>query len=117
MKKLNKIAEERLKAQVEEAKELGLTKIASIGEGILYNNSFVYDNNEFSSEELKENIYHGVCRFASNIISFYNIENPDLVKISQVAEYLSNTIENEIKKNLDIEETVGTFETKLPGEE
>ena len=90
MKKLNKTAYTRLKAQADEANEIGLTKLAN---GI---------NNSLADGPREEDTYV--------------TEKVDATKIDTIINSLTKTAFEDIKSALNVKEIVSPREMPLPGE-
>jgi hypothetical protein len=115
MKKLNTIIYNKLKAQAEEAKEIGLVKLAdniisAIGEDGIENSE------EYSYQELQADANQELWKVASNVIKYYDIKSADAEKIQNVLLNAFAKLEEELQLTLNIESKVGPLEPKVPGE-
>jgi hypothetical protein len=118
MKKINKIAYNKLLLQAEEAKDRGLTKLSS---AILYTiGSHPEDEGEdveYAYEKLHDDLYQGLWKLVGNIIKYYDLESVDVRKIDSLVEYFSQELLNEAENTFEVESVVaGPFEPKVPGE-
>lgn len=115
MKKLGEIVVKRLEAQSDEAKELGMLKLAQSIDGIVINNNYQLDLSNFSEEKLQDEIYNAMWRTAATLISFHDVQNPDAIEIEKVANYLTKYILAEMRTSLQVK-PIGPYEPSLPGE-
>lgn len=115
MKKVNKVIYNKLLAQAEEAKETGMTKLASnILEAI---GSYPEDEvQEYSSDELESDINKDLWKTATNLIKYYEVESVDVEKLNAVLESFAEKLVDELKTTLDIENDLGPNEPKVFGE-
>lgn len=117
MKKLNKVAYDRLVIQAEEAKELGLDKLA---EGVLSSiGSTSRDDGEhevYSSVQLDKDVYNTLWKIAVNVLYYHDSKNVDISKVDETVSRLASVVLSEIESSLDLSNKVGGLEPKLPGE-
>lgn len=117
MKKLNSTIYNKLLLQAEEAKELEMKKLAS---GILEAiGSFSSDEQEeFSYEDLKEEIYKDLWKMSSKFIYYYNLDSLDALKLDKTLVSLAEKLTDEIEKTLEVDEVISSsVEPKVFGEE
>lgn len=116
MIKLNKKIYDRLILQAEEAKELGLQKLA---DGIVSAMPPTPVDNEekynVSEAELNDFVYKQLWKVALNIVSFYDAKSIDVEKISDTLNYLGEKIKNDIERSLGKYGCISDLEEPLPG--
>jgi len=115
MKKLNKTAYTRLKAQADEAKEIGLTKLAnginnSLADGPREEDTYV------TEKELHTEIYNHLWNITASVIDYYDLQKVDATKIDTIINSLTKTAFEDIKSALNVKEIVSPREMPLPGE-
>jgi len=117
MKKLNKIAYDRLICQAEGARDLGLSQIV---EGVLNAVGPVArdecEKESYSSLELEKDIHNGLWKLAVNIMAYHDTKAIDAEKVDDAISRLSEVVIKEIESSLGALGKVGSLEPKLPGE-
>lgn len=117
MKRLNKVAYERLVVQAQEAKELGIDHLA---EGVLASIGAIpkeeSEKETYSSIELERDVYNGLWKIAVNIMAYHDTVKIDASKVDEVINSLSATVLAQLEKSIDLQGKVGASEPKLPGE-
>lgn len=116
MKKLNETIYNKLLLQAEEAKEQGMTKLAS---GILEAiGSFPAEEfEEYSYNDLKDDVHKDLWKIASKIMYYYNLESVDADKLDKSLVSWANKITDDLENTLDVTDVVGPFEPNVIGEE
>lgn len=116
MKKLNPIVYHKLLLQAEEAKDRGMTKLAS---GILNSlGSFPEDEkSNYDFTQLKEDVYQDLWKIASCVVKYHDLQSADAEKIHEVLEVFASKLIEEVERSLNVDNTqVGPLESKVPGE-
>lgn len=116
MKKLNSVIYNKLLLQAEEAKEIGMTKLAS---GILGSLGPLPEDEQviYNFNELKNDVYHGLWKLATCVIKYHDVESLDAEKVNEVLKSLSSKMIEEIEQSIGIEDTqVGPLEDKVIGQ-
>jgi hypothetical protein len=119
MAKLNKLAYDRLLLQAEEAKELGLH---SLSRGMFFALKSAAEDadkevEEYSYEDLKDEMYQELWELASKVAQYYDVENMNAEKVNEVLEEMREEFIDRIEEALDIKDQVlGAREPKVPGE-
>lgn len=115
--KLNKTIYRRLLSQAEEAKELELTKLA---DGLLNAiGPVARDDDEIiqlSHDELTKDIYGSLWKMALDVAVYHDLKMVDAQKMHQVLSGLTDKLLSTLESSLNVEDNVGAFEPKLPGE-
>ena len=114
MKKLNEIVYRRLLLQAEEAKEIGLYKLAS---GVLNSIGPVPEdeNLSYSYGELQKDIYEGMWKLAANVMKYRDINSVDIQKVDEVLETFTNNLIASVEETLGTD-MIGPLDPKVPGE-
>lgn len=115
MKKFNEVIKNKLILQAEEARDQKFVKLAEALESTL-NETSDLDSTEYSHEEMYANIYKDLWVAAANVIKYYDVESVDAVKVSQVLEEMTNIIVKNVANAIDVDNTLGPLEPKVPGE-
>lgn len=117
MIKLNKMVYERLLAQAQEAKELNLDYL---GDSLLSVIGPVpRDGDEeiqISRADLEKEIYKNIWKIALDLISFHDLKAPDIQKLGDNINDISNNLISNLENSLNVEGKPGVLEPKLPGE-
>lgn len=104
-------------SQAEEAKELELTKLA---EGVLSAiGPVARDDDEIiqlSHEDLSKDIYKSLWKIALDVATYHDLKTVDAQKMDQVLTSLTDKLLSTLESSLNVEDNVGAFEPKLPGE-
>ena len=118
IKRLNSDVFVRLQAQAEEAKKLGLIKLAEHVEANLPPETWVRDDSEKSitRENLEEQVEASLWHAATSIIDCYNLKHADIVKVNDAIKYLTANFITELKGTLEIDDFANPDEGPLPGE-
>lgn len=123
--KLNAIIYNKLVLQAEEAQDRGMVKLAdAIYEAIHPISKEDFDNNdtqlneeEYSYNELQDDIYKDLWRVASRLMYYYGVNSVDVLKIDAAVSNWTNKTLNELENTLEVDEKVGgPLEPRLPGE-
>ena len=116
MHKLNSIVYHKLLLQAEEAKTLGMTKLAS---GILGSLGPVPEEEHvsYNFEELRDDVYGGLWKLASCVIKYHDVDSVQAEKINEVLESLATKLIAEVETSIGVDDTqVGPLEEKLVGQ-
>jgi hypothetical protein len=116
MNKLGTVSYRRLQAQAEEAKELGLTKLAN--DVFVAIGSLPRDGQElfsFSSAELENEVEKSLWKAAINVIAYHD-PNADIQKIAEVIDELKNVVLLRLEEAIEKYGEIGQYEDKLPGQ-
>lgn len=102
---------DKLLFQAEEAKDLGLLKLASV-----INNSIPENFPEqYSYSELKEDIHEELWKIATKLITYYNLNNVDALNLDKTLVLHANNILNDLESVLEVD-IISPYEPKVPGE-
>ena len=115
MKKLNKNCYVRLKAQADEAKELGLNKLANCINHCLKEGPRVEDN-YITEEELNTEMYNYLWDITASVIDYYDLEKVDATNLDLVMKDITKLAFTKIKDALKVNNVVSSREMPLPGE-
>jgi len=116
MKKLNTVIYQKLFLQAEEAKDQGMTKLAS---GIFNAIGPTTEDEHlpYNYDQLRNDIYQEMWKLASHVIKYHDVESADAEKIHDRLETLAQRFVEDVEEALGVDpSTVGPLETKLPGE-
>jgi len=113
--KLNKAAYDRMVAQAEEAKRLGLEKLANgVFEAV---GSFPREEViEYNSDELANDTYKALWKAACDIIAYHDLKTVDIQRVDELVEHLNAVVITAMETHLGVMGQVGKLEGKLPGE-
>lgn len=111
---LNKVIYNKLILQAQEAKFIGLNKLAnyvlnSIGSVIAENKS------QYDFEKLEENIKKYLWKSALEIVKFYDLESLDIQVVDEILNETKDILIEKLKNKLNLSD-FGPLESKLPGE-
>lgn len=115
--KLNKTIYSKLLLIAEEAKERGMTKLASgICEAI---GSCPADEVEqYSYAELQNDIHKDIWKIASRLMVYYDLESVNAEKLDQTIIAWAAKMTDDLEVTLDVDTVVkGPNEPKVPGED
>jgi len=116
MKKLNQVIYDKLFLQAEEAKDQGMTKLASGIFGAIGPTS-EDERSAYDYNQLREEVYHEMWKLATHVIKYHDLESVDAEKVHDRLESLAQQFVDELEDSLGVDNsTVGPLETKLPGE-
>jgi len=114
--KLNPIIYNKLTAQLEEAKEQGMTKLAACIEGILAD-APAKERKEYSFVELREHIHQDLWKSAARVMAYHDLESVDAEKVNEAVVHLASKVLDELELTLGVDNVViGALEPKVPGE-
>lgn len=111
--KLNKVIYNKLILQAEEAKEIGLNKLAS---AILNSVGPSYREEDISMK-LSENVYNNLWKIALDVINYHDLESVDIQKVDEVITSLAENVIDQLEITLDKKDIIGKLEPKLPGQD
>jgi hypothetical protein len=114
--KVNPVVYNKLLAQMEEAKERKMTKLASrIGGAI---GSYPAEEaEEYPFTKLEEDIHQDLWKSAARLIAYYDLESVDAEKVDQAVVRLAEKVVSELEDALGADGIlVGALEPKVPGE-
>jgi|688.fasta_scaffold1051752_2 hypothetical protein len=115
MAQLNKIAHNRLLLQAEEARELGMVKLADAIMYVLEKSE--PEQAEYSHDDMSRDIYQGLWELASKVAKYYDVEDVKVEKLSKVIDSLAASFIDDLEEALGVEDQVkGPKEPKLLGE-
>jgi len=118
MKKLNKIIYNKLILQAEEAKDKGMTKLAS---NIFNSIGPIPEDDseliEYNQAQLEKDIELDLWKIATNFLKYHDLKSVDAEKLNESIQILAEEFNKELKSCLKIKDkAIGPFEKKLPGE-
>lgn len=116
MKKINSVLYKKLYLQAEEAKELGLEKLAS---GIYSAIGPLAEEelSEYSYHELKDDVYIGLWKLYLNVMKYYDVDSAKAEEMHDLIEQFAEDFIAAIEDKLGVESTdIGPLEPKVPGE-
>lgn len=108
---MKKILQDRLIAQAEEAKELGMAKLAEA-----ISNSLDDTTDICQEKQLDKIAYDNLWKIALATADYYDLKNIDTQKIDALLNSFIPTIKEELKQSLNVKDIVGPKEPKLIGE-
>lgn len=103
-------------AQAVELQDRGLNKLASNIVGALEDTQQNVEQ-EYSYNELQENVNADLWVAASRFISYYNLDHADVEKVQKALLTVANTLSSEMEWALEVDDKPKTLEPKLPGED
>lgn len=114
MKKLNEIVYRRLLLQAEEAKEVGLHKLAG---AVLSSIGPVPEdeNSSYSYGELQKDIHEGMWKLAANVMKYHDVNSVDIERVDEVLETFANNLIASVEETLGAD-LIGPLDPKVPGE-
>lgn len=115
--KLNETLYNKLLIQAQEAKEQGLTKLAS---GVLDAIGPCPEDEakEYYYEDVKESIYNDLWKSAAKLMTYYDLNSAQIEKLGETIDYCTSTVIGELERTLGVEDMVkGPFEPTIPGED
>lgn len=115
--KLNATMYNKLLIQAQEAKEQGLTKLAS---GVLEAiGPHPRDEDlSYSYNELEQDIYNDLWKSAVKMMAYYDLNSAQIEKLGQTIAFCTDTIVDELGRTLEVQDIVkGPFEPNIPGED
>ena len=107
----------KLLLQAEEAKELGLTKLA---DGITNSIGAYSDDTpkEYSYSQLEKDVYSDLWKVATKIIDYHDLQSVQAEKLDEMIEVLADQVLTELRKVLTVDNVIKSInEPKIPGEE
>lgn len=109
MKKINKVAYNKLCLQAEEAKALKINKLA---DNIYSAIGPIPDEEKYtySYKELNVDVHKEMWKIATNVLHYYDLESIDAKKLDETLQNITNNFIKEIKASLLIEEDEGARE-------
>lgn len=117
MKKLNQVLYNKLLAQAEEAKTLGLTSLASgICEAIgPYAND---EASEYTYRQLQDDIRRDLWKAATRLMHYYDLESLDAQKLDRELAVQASKMIEELEQAMGVDSVVvGPLEPKVPGQD
>lgn len=113
--KINKTAYAKMALQAEEARDIGLKSLANnvfeaLGslpreEAMLY-----------SWDDLGSDVQRALWKAASDVIAYHDLDSVDIQKIDDVVKHLSDRVIATIEQELNVLNSVGGLEPKVPGQ-
>jgi len=117
MKKLNSTVYNKLYLQGEEAKEQGMTKLASGIFNAIGPTPEDETNQEYNYDQLRNDVYQEMWKLATHVMKYHDLESADAEKVHDRLESLARQFVDEIEDTLGVDNsTVGPLESKVPGE-
>ena len=119
MAKLNKIAHSRLLLQAQEAKEMGLDRLAR---GMFFALKLAEEDadmpvSKYSYEQMQEEIYQELWELVSKVAQYYDVDDITAEKIDDVLQEMRDNFLEKVEEVLGVEEgSVGALEPEVPGE-
>lgn len=116
MKKVNSIVYNKLLLQAQEAKTQRMEKLAA---GVMAAIGPMAEDEEvqYKYSELKDELYNGMWKLATNVIKYYDLPSADIVKIHYRLESLAGKFLEELEETLNVaDEVAGPLEPPLFGE-
>jgi hypothetical protein len=115
MTKLNSIIYKKLCAQAEEAKENGMTKLASnVMESIKEGGAQPY---EYSYDQLKDDVQKSLWKAAVQVMKYYNVDHADVKLLDKGISIFASKLIEELEEDLGADKImVGPNEPKVFGE-
>lgn len=116
MKKMNQQLQDRLMLQVSEAKTIGLTKLGvAVADAILHA-QVATDTGTFNHEELIEAVRGALWKAACKIAIYHDLQMIDIQKVEGIVASAANELIHSIERSYEVENEVGPFEERVPGQ-
>jgi hypothetical protein len=113
--KLNKIAYGKMALQAEEARDLGLTKLA--GNVFMAIGSVAREEKmAYNEEHLMNDVEAGLWKIAADIIAYHDLDGVDIQKVEAIVDELGERVVASIEKTLGVEGDIGGLEEKVFGQ-
>jgi len=115
--KLNEVIYNKLRLQLEEAQDRGMTKLAGAISGAIGEESLKENDEQYSYNELQDDIHKDLWAIASRLIRYYDINSVDALKVdATIINWAGKTL-SELENTLEVCEKIsGPSEPRLPGE-
>jgi len=116
MRKLNTVVYNKLLLQTEEARDRGMTKLAS---GVVNALGAMPEDElvSYNFNELQNDLYDGLWKMAACVIKYHDLQSVDAEKVHNELEVLADKFVKEIEQSLGVDNTqVGPLEDIVPGE-
>lgn len=115
--KLNETMYNKLLIQAQEAKEQGLTKLAT---GVLdaIGPCPRDEVKECYYEDMKDSIYNDLWKSAAKLMAYYDLDSAQIEKLGETIDFCTSTVIGEMERTLGVDNLVkGPFEPNIPGED
>jgi hypothetical protein len=114
--KINPILHKKLLAEVEEAKDQHMTKLASALGGAI---GPIPDDeqNIYTISQVRNDVYDGMWKLATTLLKYHNLTSLPTERLDDVLADLSIEFIEQVESVIDRQNQVGPFEPKLPGQE
>lgn len=106
---------DRLKAQAEEARELGLVKLADCVNEVIP--ELTKEVTEYDFDEVKASVEKLLWKSATQVINYHNVNDTDICKVQRVIDHLVPIVIRELESSIDRKAKLGPFESKIIGQE
>jgi hypothetical protein len=116
VKKLNSSVYKKLYAQAEEAKLVGLNKLASDIFDVIgpYADD---DKSEYAYSDLKDDVHRDLWRVATRLMHYYDVKSVDAKKLNEIILVLASDTISELENKMNVDPvSVHPLEPKVPGE-
>jgi hypothetical protein len=104
--------------QANEAKELGFEKLGDVVLNAV--GPITREENELQSyayTELEEDTYKKLWKIAMEVISYHDVEFPDIQNIDDAVSELVDTVIAQVEESIGAKDKLGKFEPKVPGQQ
>jgi hypothetical protein len=116
MRKLNTVVYNKLLLQTEEARDRGMTKLAS---GVVNALGAMPEDElvSYNFNELQNDVYDGLWKMAACVIKYHDLQSVDAERVNDVLESFASKLIEEIERSLSVDNTqVGALESAVPGQ-
>lgn len=108
---MNSILYNKLLLQAEEAEKRGMIKLAeAVKESVDLN------SDEYSYDQLQDDIHQDMWKIASKILTYYDINSVDIEKLDKSLESWATKLVDDLEITLDTNHLKSPMEPKIPGE-
>lgn len=108
---MNSILYNKLLLQAEEAEKRGMIKLAeAVKESVDLN------SDEYSYDQLQDDIHQDMWKIASKILTYYDINSVDIEKLDKSLESWATKLVDDLEITLDTNHLKSPMEPKVPGE-
>jgi hypothetical protein len=106
---------DRLTAQAEEARDLGLVKLADCIQEVIKDSN--EDSVEFQFSDVSASVEKLLWKSAAQVINYHNVNDADVTKVKRVIDHLVPIVIRELESSIDKQAKVGPLEPKIIGQE
>jgi hypothetical protein len=118
MRKVSQTTHKRFVASAEEAKHLGLHKLATaVLNGLGPMHEEIGSNATYSKDELESLVYQTLWKLAIETAAYHDLTKVDILKIDAAVKSLKNQVIDELESSMKVLGYVSKREPKLPGQE